>query len=121
MTREGVESRTVFSRNDDRDLRAFCRRDERLLARGTANTKERSMTLKNWEVTIQQMIEESNHEPLESGKHRVLTGWRAKLAKEPHLLQPFQIDEIVREVRKGLTTVSQRPGSGFQARLTSAT
>jgi hypothetical protein len=84
---------------------------------GTANCKEKSMTLKNWAVTIQQMVEESNNEPLESGKHKVLTGWRAKLSKEPHLLQPFQIDEIVREVRKGLKTVSQQPKGGPQARL----
>jgi hypothetical protein len=29
-------------------------------------------------------------------------GWRAKLEKEPTLLQPYQIDEIVREVRRRL-------------------
>ncbi len=79
------------------------------------------MILKNWAATIQEMIEESNNQPLESGKHKVLTVWRAKLAKEPHLLQPFQIDEIVREVRKGLTTTSQQRTSGTQPRLTSAT
>jgi hypothetical protein len=78
------------------------------------------MTLKNWATTIQQMIEESNDQPLESGKHKVLTVWRANLAKEPHLLQPFQIDEIVREVRKGLTTGQQRT-TGTQPRITTAT
>ena len=67
------------------------------------------MKLRDWEVTIQQMIEESNHEPKESDRFRVLMGWRAKLAQEPHLLQPFQIDEIVREVRKRLMSVSPQP------------
>ena len=33
---------------------------------------------------------------------KVLMEWRAKLEKEPSLLQPFQIDEIVREVRQRL-------------------
>ena len=79
------------------------------------------MKLQDWEVTIQQMVEESNHEPKESGKYRALTEWRAKLAKEPHLLQPFQIDEIVREVRKRLTSVKLQPSSSSPARLTSAT
>ncbi|HVC97469.1 MAG TPA: hypothetical protein VND64_27550 [Pirellulales bacterium] len=79
------------------------------------------MTLKNWAVTIQQMIEESNDQPLESGKHKVLIQWRAKLAREPHVLQPFQIDEIVREVRKGLTSAGQRQGGGPQAPLSAAT
>ncbi len=30
--------------------------------------------------------------------------WRAKLEKEPALLQPFQIDEIVREVVRQRST-----------------
>ena len=75
------------------------------------------MKLHGWEQTVQQMIEESNHEPKESGKSRVLTEWRAKLAREPHILQPFQIDEIVREVRKRLTNVSLQPSSSSPARL----
>ena len=64
------------------------------------------MKLRDWEVTIQQMIEESNHEPKESGKYRVLTRWRAKLAQEPYHLQLYQIDEIVREFRDRLTSVA---------------
>ena len=68
-------------------------------------TKEQVVRIKDWEVTIQQMIVESNHEPKESGKQKGLRDWRAKLAQEPHLLQPFQIDQIVREVRKRLTRV----------------
>jgi hypothetical protein len=65
------------------------------------------MKLKDWEATIQQIADESNHEPKESDKHRILTAWRAKLEKEPTSLLPFQIDEIVREVRKKLTVASR--------------
>ena len=60
------------------------------------------MRLEEWEVTIQKMIDECNHEP--KGVDKVLIKWRAKLEKEPTLLQPFQIDEIVREVRRRLET-----------------
>jgi len=60
------------------------------------------MQLKTWEPTIQKIIDDSNLEPKEAGKHRVLTEWRANLEKEPHLLRPYQIDEIVREVRRRL-------------------
>ena len=66
------------------------------------------MKLHDWDVTIQQIIKDSNRESKESGRFRVLTEWRAKLAQEPHLLQPFQIDEIVREVRKRLTSVGRK-------------
>lgn len=76
------------------------------------------MKLREWEMTIQEMIEESNHEPKESGKYRVLTQWRAKLAQEPYLLQLYQIDEIVREFRNRLTSVALQPGSSSPARLT---
>jgi hypothetical protein len=65
------------------------------------------MNLKDWEVTIQQIADESNHEPKEMGKHKVLTAWRAKLEKEPTSLLPYQIDEIVREVRTRLTVASR--------------
>jgi hypothetical protein len=64
------------------------------------------MNLKAWEATIQQIADESNHEPNESSKHRILTAWRAKLEKEPTSLLPFQIDEIMREVRKRLSAAS---------------
>jgi hypothetical protein len=65
------------------------------------------MNLKVWEATIQQIVDESNREPRESGKHRILTAWRAKLEKEPTSLRPFQIDEIVREVRTRLNVSSR--------------
>jgi hypothetical protein len=51
------------------------------------------------EAIIQKIVDESNQEAKEAGKQRLLVEWRAKLSKEPTLLQPFQIDEIVREVR----------------------
>lgn len=78
------------------------------------------MKFREWEVTIQQMIEESNHEPKESGKYRVLTQWRAKLAQEPYLLQLYQIDEIVREFRNRLTSVARQPANCPPAGLASA-
>ncbi len=59
------------------------------------------MRFQKWEVTIQEIVDECNHEEKRSDK--VLMDWRAKLAKEPTLLQPFQIDEIVREVRQRLS------------------
>jgi hypothetical protein len=36
-----------------------------------------------------------------------LTAWRAKLEKEPTLLKPYQIDDIVRAVRTRLTATSR--------------
>jgi hypothetical protein len=60
------------------------------------------MRLQEWKVTIQEMVDECNHEETRSDK--VLMEWRAKLEKEPTLLQPFLIDEIVREVRQRLST-----------------
>lgn len=58
------------------------------------------MRLEEWEVTIQKIIDECNHK--QKREDRVLLEWRAKLEKEPTLLRPFQIDEIVREVRRRL-------------------
>jgi hypothetical protein len=98
-------------------------REHRADARGTtntANTKEPSMKLKDWELTIQQMIEEFNCEPKESGKQKMLMGWREKLAKDPYLLQLYQIDEIVREVRKRLKTVTQQPANESRVSIASA-
>ena len=65
------------------------------------------MRLIDWEPTIQQMIDESNHEPTESRKNKVLIEWRAKLKKEPTSLQPQHIDEIVREVRRRIGSTDQ--------------
>ncbi len=63
------------------------------------------MRLQEWEVTIQKIIDECNHE--QTRVDAVLTAWRAKLEKEPTLLKAFQIDEIVREVRRRLSDVSR--------------
>jgi hypothetical protein len=62
--------------------------------------KEVRMNIKEWDVTINQIVNESNLQPTDAGKHKILFGWRAQLEREPTSLQPFQIDEIVREVRK---------------------
>ena len=61
------------------------------------------MRLEEWEVTIQNIIDECNHEPERAD--RVLKEWRAKLEKEPTLLQPFQIDKIIRAVRDKLNDI----------------
>ena len=65
------------------------------------------MRLQEWEVTIQEIVDECNLDQKERSKDSILVKWRAKLEKEPNLLQPFQIDEIVREVRQRLNTDSQ--------------
>ena len=100
------------------DLHALGGRNLRLLATDMENAGEQAMRLHDWEQTIQQMIEESHHEPKESGKSKVLMEWRARLAQTPHFLQPFQIDEIVRELRKRLTSVSVQAGCGSADRCT---
>jgi hypothetical protein len=63
------------------------------------------MRLQEWEVTIRKIIDECNHE--QTRVDTVLVAWRAKLEKEPTLLRPFQIDEIVREVRGRLSNLSR--------------
>ena len=62
------------------------------------------MRLQEWEATIQQIVDECTHD--EKGADKVLMAWRAKLEKEPTLLRPYQIDEIVREARQRLSNVS---------------
>ena len=63
------------------------------------------MRLKDWEVTIQEIVGECNHE--QKGADKVLAKWRAKLEKEPTLLPPFEIDEIVRAARGRLSNASR--------------
>ena len=58
------------------------------------------MHLQDWEVTIQEIVDECKHEQKAMGEYTILLKWRAKLEKEPTRLEPFQIDEIVREVRR---------------------
>jgi len=63
------------------------------------------MRLDEWELTIQNIIGECKQE--QKRPDTVLAKWRATLEKEPSLLQPFQIDQIVREVRRRLDNISQ--------------
>ena len=63
------------------------------------------MNLKSWEATILQIVDELSHEPRESGKQKVLNTWRATLEKEPNSVPLFQVDEIVRGVRKRIAVV----------------
>ena len=63
------------------------------------------MRLEEWEATILKMTDECNQE--QQRQNGVLMEWRVKLEKEPTLLKPFQIDEIVREVRRRLSNASK--------------
>ena len=63
------------------------------------------MRLQEWEETIQKIVDECGHEQKRADK--ILVAWRVKLEKEPTLLQPFQIDEIIREVRQRLSKISR--------------
>ena len=63
------------------------------------------MRLQEWEVNIQEIIDECNHE--QARVDTILMAWRAKLKNEPILLQAFQVDEIVREVRPRLSDLSR--------------
>ena len=65
------------------------------------------MHLEDWEVTIQEIVDECVHEQDEMRDDRILMKRRAKLEKEPTLLEPFQIDEIIREVRRRLSKLSR--------------
>jgi hypothetical protein len=61
------------------------------------------MDLKDWELTINQIVDEIKQDPSKSRKHKLLIAWRVKLEKQPFSLKPFQIDEIVREVQKRIS------------------
>ncbi len=63
------------------------------------------MRLQEWDVTIQEIVDECNHE--QTRVDTLLMAWRAKLEKEPTLLQPFQIDKIMRVVRQRLSNLSR--------------
>ena len=62
------------------------------------------MRIDDWEVTVQKMIVECNQE--QASPNRVLMEWRVTLEKEPTLLKPFQIDQLVRTVRGRLSTAT---------------
>ena len=61
------------------------------------------MRLQDWEVTIQTIAAECNRDL--DGANEILMAWRVTLEKEPHLLQPFRIDQIVREARQRIIQV----------------
>ena len=63
------------------------------------------MRLQEWKVAIQKIVDECNHE--QTRVNTVLKEWRTKLEKEPDLLQPFQIDVIVREVQQRLSNLDR--------------
>ena len=63
------------------------------------------MRLQDWEGTVLEIIAECGHEQNKADK--ILMAWRAKLEKEPTLLRPYQIDEIIREVRQRLKNPSR--------------
>ena len=58
--------------------------------------------LEDWEPTIEEIIEEVNQADQLGAVRRILSNWRTRLEKGPTLLQPFQIDMIVREVQRRL-------------------
>lgn len=65
------------------------------------------MDIKKWEPTIEQILVETIQQQKESGKQKVLTAWRAKLEQEPTNLKLYQIDEVVREVRRRLNCLAK--------------
>jgi hypothetical protein len=62
------------------------------------------MNLQSWDATINQIAAESIQE---GGTDKVLIAWRRKLEKEPTTMPPYQIDQIVREVRKRVSAISR--------------
>lgn len=60
------------------------------------------MQFEDLELIVQQILDEFAQEPNDIRKDKILNEWRVKLEKEPNLLMPFQIDKIVREVRRRL-------------------
>ena len=78
------------------------------------------MRPKNWEATVQQIVDDSNREAKEAGKQKVLMGWRKTLAEAPHHFPLHHIDEIVREVRNRLKTESRPAGNRSSESLTAA-
>ena len=73
------------------------------MVRCSTASRELAMNLKPWAATIQQIVDDLNSDPKERIKQKVLMEWRRKLEKEPTSLQPFQIDELIREVRNRIT------------------
>ena len=81
-----------------------------MLSRDEPNKESMRLRLEEWEVTIQNITDECNHEKKKTTE--ILKGWRAKLEKEPTLLKPFQIDTIMRAVRDRLDNFRRLNGFG---------
>jgi hypothetical protein len=67
--------------------------------------KGKPMRLQGWEEIVQSITDDCHRQ--QQRENQVLVGWRARLEKEPTLLRPYQIDEIVRAVRRRLDGRSQ--------------
>ena len=65
------------------------------------------MCLHDWEVTIQEIVDECSQEPEGLTKNKTLMKWRARLEQEPTLLEAYQIDDIIREARRRLSELGQ--------------
>ena len=81
-----------------------------MLSRDEPNKESMRLRLEEWEVTIQNITDECNHDKKKTTE--ILKDWRAKLEKEPTLLRPFQIDEIMRAVRDRLDNARRLNGFG---------
>ena len=71
------------------------------------------MNLMDFEATIREMGDQVYFAPNELAKQRVMKTWRANLEKEPTSLLAFQVDEIIREVRKRDNQRQSEPDTGF--------
>ena len=63
------------------------------------------MNLQSWDATINQIAAETVQD---GGKDKVLLAWRSKLENEPTSVPRYQIDAIMREVRKRLIALSRQ-------------
>jgi hypothetical protein len=64
--------------------------------------KDQPMRLEEWEGAIDKIVDACRQEPNEQTMIKLLMAWRLELEKGPSRLEPFQIDEIIREVRDRL-------------------
>ena len=67
-------------------------------------TKLLPMQFQDSELIVQQILGDFARERNEGRKDKILIEWRVKLEKEPTLLKPFQIDKLVRDVRRRVSS-----------------
>jgi hypothetical protein len=65
------------------------------------------MRLDDWEATIRTIVDECNRQETEYSRNKTLMKWRAKLGKEQNSMEAYQIDEIIREARRGLSQLAR--------------